>query len=293
MAEGGLDRPAFHARWLLAAAVLLAAVQIALAYRAAYGYTDDFWATTAIAWLAALYLLWENRDVPTDAGIGRRADSTPALPSVAWRIAGALIALGAVVAMAVTPRYRAFDRVMPLVAGAGLGLAAFGPAPDRRLGSALALLALPVLNPLPHPLRNLVTPALIYASAHSATLTLHIAGSPVAIDGTTLTTPGGALNIKEGCSGIFGISRLWVVAALVVALFPTTPRQKVLLFATGAAVGLLMNIGHIAAMAQAVVRRDDASFDYWHQGTGGAMFAVGSMGVAGLCWWLATRRPSS
>jgi exosortase/archaeosortase family protein len=280
MAEGGLERPAVHARWLHGAAFLIAAAQIALAYRAANGSQDDFWATTAIAWLAALYLLWQNRDVPADAGF-------------AWRIAGVILALGTVVVLAVTPHYRAFDRVLPLIAGAGLGLAAFGPAPDRRLGGALALLALPLLNPVPLPVRRVVTPALCYLAAHGAMLIHRVAGSPVALEGTRLITPGGFMNIVDVCSGITAMSRLWVVAALVAALFPTTTRQKVLLFATGAAVGLLMTVTHIAVMAQTLVRSDEASYDYWHLGAGATLFSVGSMGVAGLCWWLATRRLSS
>jgi exosortase/archaeosortase family protein len=289
MATGGLERPAHHLRWLGGAAILVVVAQGVLAYRAASGYGEDFWVTTWIAWLAALYLVWQSRDVPAETGI-------------AWRTVGFLLALGTVVAMALPPHYHAYDRFMPLVAGAGLGLAAFGPAFGRRLGGSLALLALPLINPMPLAIRHLVSPCLISLTAHGTVLLHRVAGSPVAIEGSPvglegkmmdLTTPGGILHIQEGCCGILGIARLWVIAALVVALFPTTWRQKVLLFATGAAIGLLMNIAHVAMMTRAVVHRDDASFDYWHQGSGGSLMAVGSMGMAGLCWWLATRRPLS
>jgi exosortase/archaeosortase family protein len=280
MVEGALERPADQARWLRVAAFLIAAAQIPLAYRAGIGYADDFWVTATIAWLAALYLLSQNRDLPADTG-------------TVWRIVGALLALGTVIAMAVTPGYRTFDRLMPLIAGVGLGLAAFGPALRGRLGGALALLALPLINPVPQPVRRLVTPALVYVAAHGAMLIHRVAGSPVVLEGAKLTTPGGVMDILDGCSGILAMSRLWVVAALVAALFPTTTRQKVLLFAIGAVVGILMNVAHVAVMAQALVRGNESSFDYWHQGGGAALFAVGSMGAAGLGWWLVTRRPST
>jgi exosortase/archaeosortase family protein len=280
MAEGVLERPADQARWLRGAAVVVAAFQVPLAYRAGIGYADDYWVTATIGWLAALYLLWQIRDVPDDTGVG-------------WRIVGALLALGTIVAMAVPTGYRTFDRLMPVVAGAGIGLAAFGPGIRKRLGGALALLALPIINPVPLPVRRLVTPVLVYAAAHGAMLIHRIAGSPVVLEGAKLTTPGGVIDILDGCSGILAVSRLWVVAALVAVLFPTTRRQKVLLFAIGAAVGLLLNVGHVAVMTQALVRSNEASYDYWHQGGGAALFAVGSMVVAGAGWWLVTRRPST
>jgi cyanoexosortase A len=278
MSAGASGTSDVRARWLFRAAVCVAICQVALACRTALGSDDDFWVTSAIAWPAALCLVWEERH----AALVTAGRASQAL--------GGLIAAATVVLLAVLPVYRSFDRLLPLAAGAGLAFGACGLRFVSRYRRELLLLALPVLNPMPLALRNFLGPTLVHWTAHLAATVLRAARSPVALDADVLRFPQGSLDILEGCSGLKAIPRLWVVAALVVALFPTTTWQKIGLFVAAACVGFLVNLGHIALLAQTVARGDDTSFAFWHQGAGSAFLAVGSMALAGVCWWLILRR---
>jgi exosortase/archaeosortase family protein len=143
---------------------------------------------------------------------------------------------------------------------------------------------------VPLVLRAIIEPTLVSLTAY-LTLAVHrAAGHAVTLDGASLSTPQGTLDILVSCSGLLGTSRLWVLATLVVALFPTTARQKVAMFASATAVGFIVNVGRIALLALTVMRSDDASFDYWDEGLGTAVFSVGSVAAAGALWWLILRR---
>ncbi len=274
MAPGALG----SVRGWVGAVVGVATVLVVLAYRAGSDIADDYWVTVAISAVAALFLAWQAR--------GTRAVTA----SRAWQAAGALLVVGALVALGATPRYCALDRFLPLAAGAGLGLAAFGARSASCCRAELGVLALPFLNPVPLSARGLFAPFLVRGTASCAFLLLRAVGTPVALHGSELRTPGGTLEVLEGCCGALAVSRLSVVAGLVVALFPTTALQKVGLFSTAACAGFSMAVAHVAVMTLMVMRGDDAGFEFWHQGGGAALMAVGATGLAGFGWWLMLRR---
>jgi cyanoexosortase A len=244
------------------------------------GYADDFWVTAGIAWLTALYLVRQRRE------------SLTATAGAAWAGAGALVVVGAVIALGASSSYQAFERLLPLAAGIGFALAAAGPrfaVPFRR---ELLVLALPLLNPVPRVIRGLWEYGLVDLTTWAAYVIHRAAGHAVILDGDSLRMPQGTLDVLILCSGMLGISRLWVIAGLVIALFPTTTLQKVALFAIGTAVGFAVNAARIAVLASTVMRGDDYAFEFWDDGTGSGLIAVGSMAVAGVCWWLVMRRSS-
>ncbi len=268
-------------RWLFWAGGVTAALQVALGYRSGAGYADDFWVTTAIAWATALYLVW------------RRSESVAADAGAAWTGAGALVVAAAVIALGATSSYKAFDRLLPLAAGAGLAAAASGRRAASTFRRELLVLALPLLNPVPRDIRGLWVYRLVDLTAWGAYAVHRAAGHAVILDGDSLRMPQGTLDVEIACSGMLGISRLWVIAALVIALFRTTPMQKVALFAIAALVGFAVNVARIALLASTVMRGDDASFEFWDDGTGSGFIAIGSMAAAGLGWWLVMRRSSA
>jgi cyanoexosortase A len=265
-------------RPLLVAAVVTGLCQVALALRAAAGQADDYWATAAIGWAGALYLVWHARE----------AASKTAAPL--WQAVGGLGAVGSVVALAATPQYRGFLRVLPFVAGASLALAASGARLGSRHRGPLLMLALPLVNPVPIAIRPLFEPALAAWTAYLTFIAHRALGHAITLVGSSLSTAQGTLDVLVGCSGLLGISRLWVLSALVSALFPATARRTVALFVSATAVGFVVNVARMVLLEQTVMRRDDASFDYWHQGPGGDVFSVLSVATAGVLWWLILRR---
>jgi exosortase/archaeosortase family protein len=272
--------PVPRARLLLASAVAAALSQIVPSARIEYA--DDLALTVAIAWLAALVVAWD------------RGPAFFGAPRAALVAVGAVASVGAVLALAAAgTRYHAYVRVLPLVAGAGWVLAAVGV--NRKawaaLGGVLLLLALPAINPPPKALHAVFDPVLIPATTWLAAALHRVMGSPVTMEAhDVLRTPHGPLVLEDGCSGLWAITRLGVLAALVVTFFPTSARQRALLAATAILVGFASNAWRIAVLAATVLDHDEAGFDYWHQGSGATLFAVATSVAAALVWWLLLRR---
>jgi cyanoexosortase A len=264
------------ARLSFALGVVVACAQVAFGWGFA---EDDFTVTAAVAWIAALAI----------AAQGRSRGDPPS--RLLWRALGLLVTAAGLAAVALPPQYHPVHRLLPLVAGAALVLAAAGPRGWAAHRKELLLLALPILNPFPIPLRRLVEPAMTAATAWAALAVDRAAGIAATLDGDVLHMPNGTtLDVLPACSGLLGISRLFVLAALVIALFPTTVRQRLALFATAAAIGFVGNAARIGGLAVTVMHEDDGAFDYWHYGTGATLYTVASSAVAGLAWWLLLRK---
>jgi cyanoexosortase A len=271
------DGPAHSARqrWSLGAAIAVAACQIALGWRLG---ADDYWVTMTAAWIAALYLARQG------------PQTTIATAGVGAGVLGAVMAVAAIVALGAAPGYRALDRVLPLAAGAGIALAASGPSGWLAYRRELLLLALPLIHPVPRGVRSLVDPVLLPWTTWCAAALDRATGHPIAADGNVLVMPHEMLRVVSACSGLFSISRLWVLAALIVALFTTTARQKVALVMSAVFIGFVINAVRIAVLGVAVTRAETGTFDYWHEGPGATFFTLASTGAAGLTWWLLLRR---
>jgi exosortase len=239
-------------------------------------YAEDYQVTVAIGWLGALFLARQST-LSLDPGLG-------------LRVVGAATAVGSVVAMVIGPGYHSFYRLTPLGAGVGLALAAGGPRALAQHKSSLLMLALPLVNSPPKLLHRIFDPGLIPVTTWSAMVLNRVVGHPITMaEGHWLRMPNDELDIVDGCSGLWAITRLFVLAALVVALFPTTLSQRVALFASALVVGFCVNAVRVSVLAATVLHGNDVAFAYWHQGLGATLFAIGSSSVAGLAWWITLR----
>lgn len=264
-----------RARLLFAAVVVVAAAQAALGARIEYA--EDYQFTLAIAWTGALVLVWQQRS----RGIGS--------PGLALRGVGMVAAIGSVVVMVAVPGYRWFYRALPLVGGAGLALAAAGWRGWSIHLRPLLLLALPLVNPPTQILHRLFAWALMPLTTWCA-LALNLAvGNGMVADGHILRMPNDALDIVEGCCGMLAMTRLIVLAGWVIALFPTTGRQRVALVASALVIGFGVNAVRVAVLAASVFHGNHDGFTYWHVGAGATLFAVVASAVAGIAWWLMLR----
>ncbi|HLK35623.1 MAG TPA: archaeosortase/exosortase family protein [Polyangiaceae bacterium] len=273
---GALPRAAVEARTpraLLALSLGVGAGQCVLAWRLG---ELEFALTVTVAWVAAL-------TVAHDRWPAARSSPRPPL-----RALGAALAAAAMLVLSGAP-YRPSDRAMPLVAGAGVAIAAYGLRDGLGRWRELAFLLLPFVNPMPRPIRMAIGPARL--TAFCAMVLDRFLGHPVSLDGEVLASPTATLDVAPDCSGISGIARLCALAALVVALFPTATRKKVWVFGTAVAVGFVTNVPRIAILVNEASRRNDGRFDYWHQGDGATVFSVLSTTIAVFVWWLMLRGP--
>jgi len=262
---------------LFAACVIVAVLQTVLGQRLAGRYLDDYWVTVGIAWTVALVLAWEGK--------GSAAPTAGALSQGL----GATLALAAVVPLAVAPTYHTFYRLLPLLAGVGMGVLASGPRVLRRHSRELLLLALPVINPLPQHLRLTLAPTAWTAWCASALG--RAVGHAMTADGSVIRMPTGTLDVLEDCGGLLSVGRLWVLAAVVIALFPTGTRQKAALVVSAVVLGFVANAVRIEMLAATVAEGSIRTFDYWHEGPGASVFALATTAVAGSAWWLILRAP--
>jgi exosortase/archaeosortase family protein len=310
--RGRLDDP----RRLFGVAVAVAAVQIALAWRLAAidrwrTLVGDYALTLTIGWIAALCLAWE-RGASTSVSAsapslrsGLRTSVSASAPSLRsglrtsvkadrpWRTVGALMVVASLVIALARPAYGPADRLLPLLGGGGLLLMTCGARIAAWKQKECLLLALPLVNPLPRAVQDLVSPT--GWTAGCAMVVDRLMGTPTTLDGTTLVMSGGTLEVLPGCDGLLGISRLWVLAILVVVLFSTNVQKSAWLLLSATLIGFLLNATRIAMLARMVMRGDGAAFQYWHEGRGADLFSLGSVAAAALVWWLMlrARRPLS
>jgi cyanoexosortase A len=267
---------------IFAGCVGVAVLQTVLGQRLSGRYLDDYWVTLGTAWTAALVLVWESRGT---------ARTTPRSERRLSRLVGGAAVAAALVPFVTTPVYHAFHRVLPLLAGAGLCLLAFGPRGLWAYRRELLLLALPVVNPLPQGIRYGVAPT--SWTAWTASLIGRGAGHSMTADGSFIRMPTGTLDVLADCGGLLSVGRLWALAAVVIALFPTSGWQKAALVVSAVVLGFIANAVRIEMLAVIVAQGNSGGFDYWHSGPGASVFALATTAAAGPVWWSILRRPRS
>jgi exosortase/archaeosortase family protein len=265
------------ARIVFIVATALAAIQIVRAWLLGL---PDHAVTVSIAWTVALSLAWR-------AAVERHTQA--AFADRVARALGALGVLGALAAALFAHAYQMTDRVWPSIAGAALALAAWGPRGLARHRRELLVLALPLVNPMPCALRTALAPT--HWTAWSAMILHRVAGHEATVAGNVLSMPGATLEVMPYCGGIMSMSELWVLGAVVMALFPMTVWQRLSLLASATLLGFLVNAVRIAVLAGAIPR-GDAAYEYWHQGAGSELFSLGATALAGALWWWMLRAPS-
>jgi len=257
----------------LAIAVSVAVAQTA---RGLLGGSSEYGATVALAWFAAIWLLSEAEP------LGRYTASRAA------HAAGMVGLVLAASISAASARYHAGERLTPLLAGLSLAIAAAGIDGLRRYRRELSLLALPLLHPLPTAVRESIEPVLIISTASVATWFSSALGLEAVRQGNLLVMETTTLEVVSACAGVLGISRLLLLAILVIALFQMSRAQKVALLASAIVIAFVVNAVRVAVLALVLVH-DEPRFDYWDSGRGSTVFALLSPLLAGLAWWLMLR----
>ncbi|HXX70298.1 MAG TPA: exosortase/archaeosortase family protein [Polyangiaceae bacterium] len=270
-----------HWRWASGAAVgpaafvgalALAALQTVRAWRLG---TPDHAVTLTVAWAVVLALVW-RRPPPESAHGDRRPDPLA-------RGIGVATALGIGAAAVLTPTYRMADRALPAVVGAALALAAYGWRGIAVYRREILLLALPLINPMPRALRETLAPT-TWTAWSAAELQRAVGHEMTASGNVVHTAAGSTLEVAPYCAGVMSMSELWVLALILMALFPTTAWQRLALFGSATILGFACNAVRIAVLAGALARGEPA-YDYWHAGAGSTFFSLGATALAGALWW--------
>lgn len=254
------------------AALALGALQTVRAWRVG---SPDYAVTVTVAWTVVLTLVWRPAPPPTASDAGR-------FDRLARSI-GVALALGTVAAAVLTSNYRTADRALPAIGGAALALAAYGRRGVDRHRREILLLALPLINPMPRVLRETLAPTTW--TAWSAVELQRAIGHEMTASGNVVHMPvGGTLEVAPYCAGVMSMSELWVLAIILIALFPSTAWQRLALFVSATILGFVGNAVRIAVLVSAIAR-GEAAYDYWHLGTGSIFFSLGATALAGALWW--------
>lgn len=111
-------------------------------------------------------------------------------------------------------------------------------------------------------------------TARFSTFILWILGFEVTRQGIWIVMPTGSVEVYNGCSGLKAMLQLLGLSWILLALIPTSWRQKIALVVAAIGLGFTINGLRIALMAVLVALSDSAGFNYWHTGTGSLVFSA-------------------
>jgi exosortase len=103
---------------------------------------------------------------------------------------------------------------------------------------------------------------------------LQAIGQPATVQGTTISLPGGTVDVQWACNG-FDMAVTMGVASLVLGLFLKQSVSKLIgMVALGMVLALLFNFPRIMLLALSEAYWGKASFDFWHGVWGGQIFST-------------------
>ena len=255
--------------YTLAIAGILAAQQLYL--------TDKFeqielFGTSLLAWSASLFLLWEKRQTLSfQNNLFTKCFGATLLVLVFWKHLS-------------LSDYDPFLRVSPIISGIGLGLFASSLKGLKQYWQELLILCFPILSPAPIFLHQIIKIAPVTAVISG--MLLWYLGFPVTREGVLLHLPTGSVEVGSGCSGLSIIMQLLGLAMLILFMFPTNLKQKILVPLVAILVGFSVNCGRVALMAILVAYSHSESFEYWHFGEGSLVFSmIGVLIFGAICWF--------
>lgn len=110
--------------------------------------------------------------------------------------------------------------------------------------------------------------------AWGGSLGLWAIGQPAVLNGTTISLPGGTVDVQWGCNG-FDMAVTMGVASLVLGLFLKQSFAKITgMVALGMVLALLFNFPRIMLLAISEAYWGKAAFDFWHGIWGGQIFST-------------------
>ena len=107
-------------------------------------------------------------------------------------------------------------------------------------------------------------------------------GFEVSRNGVNIILPMGGLEVYQGCSGMKNILELWGLAVLVLVMFPTDWRKRILVPAMAIFIGFVVNGVRVVLMGVLVASSNQTGFEYWHTGDGSLIFSMISVLIFGL-----------
>jgi cyanoexosortase A len=247
-------------------------VQAAIASR----WHDSYFGVVVVAWAFAIALVRARR-------------SAVQLDARHWeRGVGLLVFAASITAMLMTrERYSTVHRVLPLSTGIGLAILASGVRRLPGFTRELALLAVPLVHPLPVPLYRLFEH--LPQTATLSTFYLQTVGFSVERFGTILLVPGAVVEVGDGCGGIDTTSLLLALAVVVACVFRTTVLQAALLAGSAVLIAFAGNAARVACLAVIASRAPDLYEVFDGRGAGAPVFTVLIAGVALAVWWAVLR----
>ena len=225
-------------------------------------------------WTVVLFLLWEKRS------------SLPMKSDIASSFAGTvLLSLVLYKSLHLFPG-DFFLRIFPLLSLIGWGLVASGLKEWRHYNKELFLLLF-----LAIPWEFVYVFDISQLTAQFSNFLLWILGFEVTRQSVWIVMPTGSVEVYNGCSGVRTIVQLLGLTWILLALVPTTWKQKILLPIASILLGFTINGMRIALMAVLVALSNLEGFAYWHTGNGSLVFsAISVLIFASMCWFVLYRR---
>lgn len=185
--------------------------------------------------------------------------------------------------------YGYFVRIYPVIAGIGLALVASGFNGIRQFWRELTILFFLGVPRVLVALTYDISPI----TAKFSALMLWYSGFEVTRDGVFIRLPGGAVEVYEGCSGLESMTYLLGLSIIALMMFPLSNFKRTILPLLAIATGFFVNAIRVSLMAVLAASQNKPAFDYWHEGSGSMLFAVGAVLIFGLiCFFFMKQSPN-
>ncbi len=224
----------------------------------------DLFFNSIIFWTAICYLIWNKRHTLNLQG------------GVASSVLATLII--AFVLVKNTTLGINFLYVSPLISAIGISLLASGFKGLKQYRSELIVL---FFLGVPHVTIYWLID-LSEITAKLAAFALWYLGFEVSRTGVNIILPMGGLEVYQGCSGMKNILELWGLAVLVLVMFPTDWRKRILVPAMAIFIAFVVNGVRVILMGVLVASSNQTGFEYWHTGDGSLIFSMVSVLIFGL-----------
>lgn len=251
--------------WLLGIAVSLITLHLYLTWKSN---NIDLLSGSLLFWVTSIYLIWEKRDrLNLESGV---LSSCLGI----FIITLLLVKLTHILADDV------FLRIVPLLSILGLGLLASGFKGLKQYWQPLVLFG---LIAIPWQFIYLFVDLSLLTAKFSSFL-LWLLGFQVFRQGVFVSLPTGSIEVYDGCSGLRLIVHLLGIALIILLVFNSSIKHKILLTTIAITIGFIINGVRVALMAVLVALGDPEAFKYWHTGDGSLIFSLVSVLILGLTY---------
>jgi cyanoexosortase A len=268
-----LQRPQF---WLLAIASGIVAIYLSLIWRSDPNL--DRLCLSILCWFAVTTLLWEKRH-------------NSILQSDIFSSFLGFSLLGFVLLRSLW--MTSFDNMFhftPFIAAIGLALLASG---GKRIHQYWQELLIIFAFSIPVGLVTNRVGILALSTANFASLILTYLGVEFHREGVNIILANGkAVEVAAGCSGWESIFPLLKLSVLFLVMFPTKTIQKILVPLAAVAIAFVVNGIRVSILAILHAYTSEATFKYWHIGTGSQIFFLTSALLFGGFCYLTSKNSS-